>query len=472
MGRRWREVRSRLPKALGTSLLLALPPTALLALGLFTVADAPPVTDWASRRSVPGAVAAFFALGLAMHFVPRVAGSSGNGPLLLATQVLVAIQIVIQFRVGGPSPAEGVPRRTGDQQVHHALLLYAVAALAYLAASSVRPGWLSGRRLTLALGSLGFVLLPLLNEEHDLGGRYWLRIGSLPQFAPWMFVRVALVLFCASYLAHYRELLDPLPRRGRLPRRALRYVMWLAAPPLACGAVLAFQSDVGAAFLIFLTLVGMTWCATGSRIFLTYSLAVFGVAFAMAYASIDHIHARVDAWLSPDLFSRTDDASRHLAELLFGLASGLWGAGLGAGQPYLIRPNPWSDSVASAWTEETGTVGIAAILGLELLVFLSGVRIGVSAPTLFLRLAAIGLALMPALETLMVAAGTARLLPYTAGVPAAFLAASGSSLVSNYILVGLLAVIDSFSGVVRERHRRLRQHALHHDVASPTPKAA
>jgi cell division protein FtsW (lipid II flippase) len=74
--------------------------------------------------------------------------------------------------------------------------------------------------------------------------------------------------------------------------------------------------------------------------------------------------------------------------------------------------------------------------------------IALRAPTPFLQLLAAGLSFIVALQTLVIAGGNLRLIPLT-GITLPFVAYGGSSLVTNWMLVGLLMRVSQVSNQMR-----------------------
>ena len=87
-----------------------------------------------------------------------------------------------------------------------------------------------------------------------------------------------------------------------------------------------------------------------------------------------------------------------------------------------------------------------AILALYLLFVSRGLRIGFSHPDDFSKLLAAGLSFVIALQCFIVIGGVTRVVPLT-GLTTPLLAAGGSSLLANWIIVGvLLRISDSVGG--------------------------
>jgi cell division protein FtsW (lipid II flippase) len=161
----------------------------------------------------------------------------------------------------------------------------------------------------------------------------------------------------------------------------------------------------------------------------------------------DYVGNRFDTWLDP--FNQSNYAaaggSYQLVQGIFGLANGgVIGTGLGGGFPQLI-PLAESDFIFVALGEELGLAGVFAILAIYLLITYRGMRIANSHPDDFSRLLSVGLSFLIALQVFVVVGGVTGLLPLT-GLTTPFLAAGGSSLLANWIIVALLLIISDSSG--------------------------
>jgi cell division protein FtsW (lipid II flippase) len=122
---------------------------------------------------------------------------------------------------------------------------------------------------------------------------------------------------------------------------------------------------------------------------------------------------------------------------MFGLAhGGLFGTGLGGGLPNIV-PLAESDFIISAIGEELGLVGLFAILILYLVLVSRAIRISNLHSDDFSKLLAIGLGFVIALQLFIVIGGVLRVVPLT-GLTTPLLAAGGSSLLANWIIIGLL----------------------------------
>ena len=297
---------------------------------------------------------------------------------------------------------------------------------------------------TYTIGLLGLILL-LLPVVPGIGfatngARLWARIGPLT-FQPAEFGKILIVIFLASYLSAKRELLEAGVGRLGLPRAKDLGPLLLAWG--ASLAVLFLERDLGASLLFFGVFIVMIWVASGRVGYLLVGGALFVAGATIGYLALSHVQARVGYWLhalEPDKVN--DFGYGQLAQSWFALASGgLVGTGLGRGSPDLI-PYPASDFILSAFGEELGMLGTAAILLLFIALIGRGLRAALDREDPFGRLLATGLTATIALQTFTIAAGVTRLIPLT-GVPLPLVSYGGSSRVATYVMIALLVRISA-----------------------------
>jgi cell division protein FtsW (lipid II flippase) len=271
------------------------------------------------------------------------------------------------------------------------------------------------------------------------GATIWVQFGQM-NFQPGEIAKIALAIFFAGYLMTARESLSRVGTKVwgvRWPRvRDLGplIIVWVLAM-----AVLVFQRDLGTSLLYFGLFLAMMYIATNRVLWIVLGGALFIGGAALAASQMSYVQDRVTGWLdsfNPAVYDAVG-GSYQLVQGLFGLAEGGFvGSGLGRGQPSLV-PLANSDYIVAALGEELGLFGIFGILALYLLFVSRGFRVGFTGTDDFGRLLAAGLACVMALQVFVVIGGITRVIPVT-GLTTPFLAAGGSSLVANWIIVALL----------------------------------
>jgi len=302
-------------------------------------------------------------------------------------------------------------------------------------------------------GAVVLLLLPLVPGlgKAENGAQVWIGLGPL-SFQPGELAKILLAVFFAGYLVRNRDSLATVGRSFlglRFPRlRALGpiLVFWL----LAMG-VLVFQRDLGTSLLYFALFLVMIYLATGRPGWVFIGLALFVAGALLAGRFLPYVQARFDNWLNAfsDSAYNATGGSYQLVQGIFGLANGgLIGTGWGQGYPD-VTPLSQSDYIVASLGEELGLAGLFVIFGLYLVLVARGLRVGFAGQDDFGALLAGGLSFALALQVFIVVGGIMRIIPLT-GLTAPFLAAGGSSLLSNWLIVALLLRL---SDSIRNRPR-------------------
>ena len=426
------------------------PSVAFTTLALIVSVGAYVIAGFGKRGQLPATFVLYvtiFAAGYAgALLVTRVFAPRADPALFPTAAVLVGLGFAMIFRLSGGLAAEQAT------WIVVGLLAYALTLIVVRDARMLDA-------YTYTIGLLGLLLL-LLPVAPGIGrtingARLWVQIGPIG-FQPAEIGKVLVVIFLASYLNQKRELLQVATSRFgpfRLPP-----AKHLGPILLAWGASLAIlflQKDLGASLLYFGIFVVMLWVATGRAAYLVIGLILFVVGAYAGWLLFDHVQLRVDIWLHAlDPAKVFAQGYGQLAQAEFGMASGgIVGTGLGQGSPGLI-PFASTDFIFAAIGEELGLLGTTAVLLLVLVLVGKGLRVGLRAPDGFSTLLAVGLSTLVALQAFVIVGGVTRIIPLT-GVTLPFVSYGGSSLISNFVLLGLLVRVSSGPLATRERSARL-----------------
>lgn len=306
------------------------------------------------------------------------------------------------------------------------------------------------RRFTYLAGvsALLLTLLPLIPGIGKTinGARIWIYIGPF-SLQPAEFAKILLAVFFAGYLVNNRDrlaLAGPKIFGIHLPRIAdfgPLILIWLAAI-----GILIMQKDLGTSLLFFGLFVAMLYIATQRLSWIIIGGVLFASGAALVVANFSHVQQRFNGWLNAfdnDVYNAVG-GSGQLVSGLFGMANGgLFGTGLGDGQPHKV-PFSYSDFIFPSLGEELGLMGLFAILTVYMIFVQRGFHIAVSTRDGFGKLLASGLAFVFAWQCFVVIGGVTRLIPLT-GLTTPFLAYGGSSLLANWLIVGLLIRISDRS---------------------------
>lgn len=385
----------------------------------------------------------FTIVALAFHLVLRKRATEADPLILPIALTLNGLGVAEIYRLDIAEYAAGGNDLFATKQIIWTVIAIAIAALVVISVKSHlflrRFVYIS---MVLGLGLLLAPLLPIIGTEIN-GARLWLSFAGLT-FQPGELAKIALVVFFAGYLVTRRESLSLVGPRVfgiQFPRaRELGpiLVVWVASL-----LVLVFERDLGTSILYFALFIVMIYIATGRGFYVTIGFAMMATGALLAGRFMAYVQGRMNAWLNPlsDENYNAIGGSYQLVQGNFGLAhGGILGTGLGGGLPQLV-PLAESDFIISSLGEELGLAGMFAILLLYLLLVARGMRIAFTHNDDFSKLLTAGLSFVIALQTFIVIGGVTRVLPLT-GLTTPLLAAGGSSLIANWIIIGLLLRIS------------------------------
>lgn len=382
----------------------------------------------------PWALAILSAAGLALHVVVRWRIPYADPLILPLVMLLNGLGLAMIHRLDLDDA-----RAPHSAELQLTWTVVAVTACCLLIA--FLPDYRVLRRFTytMFLGGMTLLMLPLLpglGLEKN-GARIWIQLGPY-SFQPAELAKLVLAIAFAAYLVDKREVLALAGGRILgidLPRpRDLGpiLVMWLASL-----AVLVFQKDLGTSLLFFGLFVMMLYVATERPSWPILGTLLFASGAYAAYLMFSHVQVRVSGWLNPF----TDyDQNYQVINAQFGIAwGGAFGTGWGLGRPNLT-PLAKTDFIAAAIGEELGIAGLAAVMLVYGLIVARGLRASLVAKDPFGKLLAAGLAFVLAIQVFAILGGVTRLLPLT-GLTTPFMSQGGSSLVANWVTMGLLLII-------------------------------
>src|SRR5919106_1580882 len=435
----------------GVELRLLLPLVLLVPLGFA-------VTHIAQTETMDvgplGLAIGYVALMVGAHLVLTAFGHRGDHLLLPAVAVTGGIGLIILNRL--PQDLAGT-NLLGLQlgMAGTQLLWFAVGVVVMLAiAIGLRDdGFLRHYKYSWAAAGVALLVATFLIGYEVNGARLWINVGPVG-VQPGEAIKLILVVFIAAYLSETGALLTSASIRliGTIQIPPLPYLLPMLALFAIVMLIVVRLNDLGTALLFFGTFLTMLFVATGRRSYVAVGLVLFVAGSYVAYELFGHVQVRINNWIDP--FADPSGAGYQTVQALYAFArGGIFGEGLGQGLPLIgdSLPIPYvhTDFIFAAVAEELGLMGAFALLAFSSIIVFRGLRIAALARDDFSAMLAAGLTASLGLQTLIIAAGNAKIVPLT-GITFPFVSYGGSSLLASLAMAGVLLSISHRSAPVEE----------------------
>ncbi|NGM49701.1 putative lipid II flippase FtsW [Caulobacter sp. 602-2] len=338
--------------------------------------------------------------------------------LLGATAILVTVGVLLSF---ASSPAAA--QRIGiDDQFHFAIrqLVFGVgAATIVLAVSMLSPKGIRRAAFFIYIVAIGVMAaLPFIGHSAK-GAARWLMIGGFT-FQPSEFMKPALIILVSWMFAE--------GQKGEgVPGVSIAFGLYFIAV-----ALLLMQPDVGQTVLITIAFGAAFWMAGVPISWIMGLGAVALGGLASTYFLFDHVHARVQKFLSPDQ-ADTHQVTRA-AEAIH--AGGLFGRGPGEGVMKRHVPDLHTDFIYSVAAEEYGLVFSLALISLFAFIVVRGLYKSMKLADPFEQVASAGLFVLLGQQTFINVAVNLNMIP-TKGMTLPFISYGGSSMLAMGLTLGM-----------------------------------
>ena len=280
------------------------------------------------------------------------------------------------------------------------------------------------------------LLIAVLFTEPINGASSWFNIAGF-SFQPGEFAKIFVILFLAFTISKIQQ-------RGKSeinkPLKLLLIIAVLAVPVL----LIIKEPDYGTAAAFLLAFVVMLFTAGLDKKYIIGTIILVAIAVPLIYNFVlpEHAKQRIDIFLNPESDPRGAGYNIIQSKLAIG-AGGLTGMGLLKGnqtQLGFLYPKT-TDFIFSVIGEEMGFVVTGAIVILYVYFITKILYIAKTAKDDLGSLVASGIAgifLFHVIENIGMVIG---LLPIT-GVPLSFVSYGGSSMMTNFIMLGILLNIS------------------------------
>ena len=375
------------------------------------------------------------ARGLRGRRQPEAIGLSG-AIRRLDWLLLAALVAVVAY---GLWAIDGITLRDAGGSSLSRQALYAFAgALVFVVILFIDPDTYRRFRKPIYFGTLGLMILVLATGAATRGSKRWVSVGFF-KFQPSEFGKVLFVLVLAGFLADRRNFIQS----ARTPLAAIGYAL---VPIL----LVFVQPDIGTA-LVYTAALGAVLFVSGVRWSHLAVLATVAAALALAVlwllpaAGVNVLKPYQAQRLTGFTHPANDPrgATYNLRQSIIAVgAGGLRGRGVvGATQTGLdYLPEHSTDFAFASLAEERGFFGASILLLLYLLIVWRALKIVAGARDLYCAIVAGGIAFMFMFQVFVNSAMTMGAAPIT-GIPLPFVSVGGSSLITNFLAIGVLQAI-------------------------------
>ena len=266
------------------------------------------------------------------------------------------------------------------------------------------------------------VLIPGIGIVRN-GSRSWFGIGSFG-VQPSEFMKLSMIIFLSKYLSLNGKKI----KKNCIP--ALLIILLIFA-------LIMLQPDFGTGIVIVMIGISLLYIA-GVNMKIFFKLGILGVIGIIILIIIAPYRLkRIISFLNP--WSDPLGSGFQIIMSLYAIGpGGLFGYGLGnSRQKHFYLPEPQTDFIFSIILEELGFLGCILVIGLFLLIIISGLIISKRCNDLFSKYVSFAITFWIAFQSILNLCVVVGLIPVT-GVTLPFLSYGGSSLLTFYIGIGII----------------------------------
>ena len=283
------------------------------------------------------------------------------------------------------------------------------------------------------------LLIAVLFTEPINGARSWFNIkDGLFSFQPAEVSKICVILFMAYIISIIQR--NGRSEINRIPKLALILLVILVPVGL-----IIIEPDYGTAAAYIISFLLMIFVAGIDKKYVITAivLVVIGVPLAYNFLLPEHAKTRIDTFLNPEADPLGSGYNVLQSKLAIG-AGQVTGMGILEGnqtQLGYLHPKT-TDFIFSVIGEEMGFVVAAGVILLNVIIITKAIKVAKGIKDEAGAYVAIGIAGIFLFHTLENIGMTMGLLPIT-GVPLLFVSYGGSSMMTSFILIGILLNISS-----------------------------
>jgi len=340
--------------------------------------------------------------------------------MLVIVLVICALGVVQIF-----SAAHGTPWQDAWWKQ---IMWVGVGLLLMWVASAVDYHSLMQHITALYLLSVALLVTVLLIGKQAWGATRWIPLAPGFHLQVSEFVKLVIILLVARYMTELHS--------DTLETRELLKVLGLIGVPML---LIIKEPDLGTA-LTYLPilgvgafLAGLNWRYLAAVAVIVVLVLPVGIHFLQPYQK-----ARLVSFLDPERDPRGTGYQVIQSKIAVG-AGGMWGKGVAQGTQTQLRflPVPHTDFIFAAFAEEHGFVGVVVVLALYFMLLMQIVKNAQTAPDRAGMYICMGVAALVLFHVLVNVGMVAGRMPVT-GIPLPLMSAGGSSMLSMFLMLGLV----------------------------------
>lgn len=314
------------------------------------------------------------------------------------------------------------PDRARSQAVFFVVGILVYFGISVIDYSFYKYYWKYIYGLILVLLTLTFVLGTVV-----FGSARWLDLGSF-SFQPSEFAKVAVIISISAFVVSSSKVLGS-------PLQLLKLLVFIAP-----SVILVFlQPDLGTALIIMGIMLFILFFAGLSKIYYLTGFIAAGILSTPIWSLLhDYQKERILVFLNPQL--DVLGSGYNVIQSLIAVGSGgIFGRGFGRGtQSHLqFLPAYWTDFIFASFAEEWGYVGVSILIVLFFLLLCLLIYVACSVNDVFGSLLVVGVFAVFFLQFTINVGMNIGIMPVT-GIPLPLVSYGGSSLITSFILLGLV----------------------------------
>lgn len=276
-------------------------------------------------------------------------------------------------------------------------------------------------------GMLGLLTLVLIFGDKINGARSWFSIGFL-NLQPGEFAKVIVVLIISHYFARYHYKLS-----------SFAYILLSLLPVGIIVFLILLQPDFGTATILILIWLGMV---VFGGVKIQHILVLFTIGSLVSislwiWVFKEYQKQRILTFLDP-----TADPLGSGYNVLQAMRAVSSGGVMGVKEQLIVVPEIHTDFIFSGFAQQWGFIGISIYFIIMILIIGRIIYIGIKSQDSFPSMMLLGVALCILIQMVINIGMNIGVLPVT-GVPLPFMSYGGSSMLTYWILIGLVLSIQN-----------------------------